>query len=183
MIFLFVSWQLVDGTTAGGRTNNKNNANHFTVQRQSHGLFSNRAFKGKHFKSVDCFAVFKVQNRTTRVTPRELFSSHAFNKETSQRFGLFCCVRERTTTVSLSSSGKQSQRTTQQLTSRQHNNRGLNASTCKSTPCLTTPTKTTLMEDTTVSPVKSAEGLIPQSLETSTQRVVVEQNRPPRLAV
>ena len=100
MKFLFVSWKLVDGTTAGGQTNNKNNANHFSMQRRSHGLFSNRILKGKHFKGVGCFAVFKIaeQNNTNHSTTKrrdhELFSNRIFDKETFQRFGLFYCVQD-----------------------------------------------------------------------------------------
>ena len=100
MKFLFVSWQLVDGTTVGGRTSNKNNVNHFTMQRRSHGLFLNHIFKGKHFKGVGCFAVFKIaeQNNTNHSTTQrrdhKLFLNRIFSKETFQRFGLFCCVQD-----------------------------------------------------------------------------------------
>ena len=97
---LFVSWQLVDGTTAGSQTNNKNNANHFTIQRRNHGLFSNRIFKGKYFKGVGCFAVFKIaEHNNTNYSmmqrhDHKLFSNLIFNEETFQRFGLFDCVQD-----------------------------------------------------------------------------------------
>ena len=189
MKFLFFSWQLVDGTIMGGQTNIKNNANHFTMQRRSHGLFSNRIFKGKHFKGVGCFAVFKIaeQNNTNHSTTQrrdhKLFSNRILTGKRFKSLGCFTVFkngRQPSHCLHLESNRK---RTIQQITSRQHNNRGLNASTCKSTSCPTITTQTPLTEDMTVSLMENAEGLIPQPLETSTRPAAVEQNSPPCSAV